>query len=370
MNKICHISTVHRWNDIRIFKKQCVSLAASGYEVHLIIQAEKDQTVDGVHIHALRTPINRSDRAFKLSAAAYRLARSIDADVYHLHDPELLPMGVILRRSNSVVVYDSHENTPASILDKKWIPISSIRWLLSGAFKWFEAACVSKLNGVISVAEPLTGRFKHKHRLTLSNLPILESFKCQELPPPLSSAQGGPVYAGGLSSIRNIHIMIEANARISGSTLHLFGPWESQAYEQFCMNLPGWSNTHYWGHLPIEHVYSFMQSKGSCGLILFDPHIKNHQIAVPNKAFEYMAAGIPLVISDIPFWKNTFEDLAIFVEPESATSVADAIVQLSQDNSLAQRLGDAGKTYVEQNNWSSEYPKLIRFYELLTKSTS
>ncbi len=365
--KVCHITTVHRWNDIRIFQKQCVSLAKAGHETHLIAPLAPEGQEQGVHMHGLRASKGRLDRGLRLTREAFELAKALDADLYQIHDPELLPTASNLKKLGKIVIYDAHENVPASIRDKDWIPFAWFRRWVAYFFESYEQKVASRLDGVISVAEPLVERFSHSRRLVLRNLPMLDRFEGNPLPAELTSAESGIVYAGGLSRIRNIHVMIQTMNELDGTELlHLFGPWESEAYREECMALPGWKYCRYWGFLDNEVVYSFMKSKGKLGLILFDPNIENHKIALPNKAFEYMAAGLPIIMSDIPYWRENFVENARFVDPNTPKEVSDAIVSVLNDESLRQTLIGQGKEKVKTLNWNADSQKLLEFYGSLT----
>ncbi|MET0319494.1 MAG: glycosyltransferase, partial [Duganella sp.] len=124
MVRVCHLSSVHRGLDIRIYRKQCVSLAAAGFDVHLVIAATPAQvaeaTAAGVTVHALpgADGAGRLRRVLRQGWRCYRMAAALDADLYHFHDPELIPYGLLLRRRGTQVIYDLHEDLPADILSK------------------------------------------------------------------------------------------------------------------------------------------------------------------------------------------------------------------------------------------------------------
>ena len=95
--KIAHLTTGHHPFDTRVFQKQCRSLAANGYLVNLVVPHDKDIFIDGVHIFAIKKVKSRFDRIVISPWRAFRVAISINAEVYHLHDPDLIPIGLLLK---------------------------------------------------------------------------------------------------------------------------------------------------------------------------------------------------------------------------------------------------------------------------------
>jgi len=98
--KICHITTVHPPFDVRIFHKECKTLVKAGYEVFLIAQHDKEEIVDEVEIIPLPRVKSRLKRMVILPAKTFLKALRLKADIYHFHDPELLPIGVLLKLIN------------------------------------------------------------------------------------------------------------------------------------------------------------------------------------------------------------------------------------------------------------------------------
>ena len=137
MVRICHITSAHDSDDDRIFHKECVSLAKAGYDTYLVAAGESREE-KGVHVVGLGPmPSGRLKRMHAFTRAVYMKALELDAEIYHLHDPELLPWGLKLKKHGKKVIFDSHENYPAQILEKKYLPVS-IRKVLSMFFKQYE----------------------------------------------------------------------------------------------------------------------------------------------------------------------------------------------------------------------------------------
>src|SRR5438046_6669609 len=129
MKRVCHFSSAHRGLDIRIFRKECVSLAKAGYDTHLVINATTadvaEAALHGVTLHPLKyvPETRRFSRMVFHAWRCYRMAKKLDADLYHFHDPELIPYGLLLAWSGKKVILDVHEDLPGDIQAKEWIPL-------------------------------------------------------------------------------------------------------------------------------------------------------------------------------------------------------------------------------------------------------
>src|SRR5437016_4255332 len=128
--RVCILTTVHKPFDTRVFHKEGNALVSAGYDVTLIAQHICEEVVDGIRIIPLPEPRSRFDRMTRLTLRALLLALRQNAAVYHFHDPELIPAGLILRLCKKRVVYDVHENVPNDVKDKGWIP-KSVRKIAS-----------------------------------------------------------------------------------------------------------------------------------------------------------------------------------------------------------------------------------------------
>ena len=126
--RVCHLTSVHIPLDTRIFEKECQSLVAAGYDVHLVAPATESTRMRGVTIAAVPRARGRLSRALVTTTRVLVQALRARAHIYHFHDPELIPVGVVLRMLGKHVVYDAHEDVPADILDKPYLP----RWLKAG----------------------------------------------------------------------------------------------------------------------------------------------------------------------------------------------------------------------------------------------
>ncbi|MDC4505526.1 glycosyltransferase, partial [Acinetobacter baumannii] len=129
----------------------------------------------------------------------------------------------------------------------------------------------------------------------------------------------------------------------------------------------GWNAVNELGQLSRNEVKEVLQ-RSVAGLVTFLP-VPNHIDAQPNKMFEYMSAGIPVIGSNYPLWRSIIEDngCGICVNPEDPEEIAAAIDKLIVDRALAENMGKNGIRAVnEKYNWSIEEKKLFKLYtELL-----
>ncbi len=162
--KVCHISTVHHTFDTRIFYRQCTSLVRNGFEVHLIVVNQKSaESKNGIIVHNLKVDLqNRLQRMLKAGNKALEKALEIDADLYHFHDPELLPIGLKLRKKGKRVIYDIHENVPLQMYSKPYLP-KVLKPVVSNGVKWIENYAAPKMSALVTAWPKIEERFGKIH---------------------------------------------------------------------------------------------------------------------------------------------------------------------------------------------------------------
>ncbi|MGI6707870.1 MAG: glycosyltransferase family 4 protein [Dethiobacteria bacterium] len=366
--RVCILTTVHPPFDTRIFHKQAKTLVREGYDVTLIAQWSKDEIVDGVKIVALHTPRNRLTRVFGLSWRAFRLALHQKADIYHFHDPELLLTGVLLKLfTRGRVIYDVHEDLPKQILNKQWIPLF-LRRITAGCAKLTEMVCSRLVDRIVVATPAIARRFLKSRTVLVQNFP-----KMGELVGDKTTAYKKrphvAVYVGGISRIRGLEEMVRAVGLLpdkAGVRLVLAGSFSPPELENDVQQLTGWKRVDYLGWQSREGVKKLL-SEARVGLVLFHP-APNHIEAQPNKLFEYMSAGIPVIVSDFPLWREIVKgaDCGLLVDPLKPEDIASAIYWLLQHPEEAQAMGERGrKAGIERYNWNNESQKLLQMYREL-----
>ena len=352
--KVCHFTSVHRQEDVRIFHKECASLAAAGYDTYLVTCGPQYEKF-GVHMAGIgdRDP-GKLGRILKTAKRVYNAAVEIDADIYHFHDPELLPYGLKLKRKGKTVIFDCHEDIPGQIKDKEWIP-GFLRKTISWFYRQYETHALKHFDAAI-VAEPIIeSKFKGraKNLVLIQNFPKLDDIVFH----PGSFAEREPIvcYAGGISENRGENIMRSAMKGVDGK-LVIAGDHEIKEED----------NVSYVGRLDRADLND-LYGRSVVGLCVLKP-IENYYYAQPTKLYEYMLAGIPYICSDFPGWRKLSEEsrCGICVDPSDIDGIRAAIKDLLNDREKAQKMGASGHDYVLENcTWSGEEKILLDTYKAL-----
>lgn len=361
MQSTCHITTAHPVRDARIHFRECRSLVKAGFQVHLIAPDDGTRPDPRVTFHPLRLHRSRLARALVGTISAYRLARKLRADVYHLHDPELLPIGVLLAWRGRAVVYDAHEDLPLDVLSKPWLPFA-IRPLLARLAGVAESFLVRPLAAVVTATAPIAarlGRF-NPNTWTVRNLPT-EEFLPADHPP--DSTEPFVVYAGLISRQRGIDVMLAAVAA-ARVRLRLIGRFEDARTEADVCGSVHWSRVDYRGRVDPEQVPALLRGAvaGLCILQSTQAFVE----ALPMKLLEYKAAGIPVIASDFPAWRALFGegDSARFVDPQRPEEVAEAIAQLAAPRVATEEAPAQRRTGIRgPMNWETESETLVAVYK-------
>jgi glycosyltransferase involved in cell wall biosynthesis len=356
---ICQITTVHPRYDIRIFNKICLSLV-SYYRVTLIVADGKgDEIIDGVTIIDIgHRNSSRIKRMLFTSRSAYRKAIELDSEVFHFHDPEFLFYGLKLSRKGKKVIYDVHEDVPKQTLSKDYIN-PFVRRILAHLIKKTENFISSRLYAIITVTPFINERFQkiNERSIIINNYPVKVSRQ------PISyNNRSGLCYIGSISRIRGIKEIIRSLENID-TILNLAGDFESEEFRKELISENNWIKVNYYGTVGTGKAIEIM-SKSQIGIVTYLPE-PNHINGQPNKMFEYMAAGLPVISSDFPLWKEIIEgnNCGICVNPDKPEDISKAINYLLINQEVAEAMGKNGiKSVDEKFNWNSEKEKLLTLY--------
>lgn len=365
MTKIAHLTSAHPRYDTRIFLKECTSLADHGYTVSLVVaDGNGDEVKSGVAIHDVGASLGRLDRIRQAPGRVLSKALLLDADVYHLHDPELIPIGLKLKKVGKKVIFDAHEDVPKQLLSKPYLNPPA-RWLLSRLFGMYERRTCSRLDAVVAATPFIREKFAAMgiRTVDINNFPLLGELSSGEVD--WVQKQDQVCYVGGIGRIRGILEVVQAmNLLTSGARLQLVGAFGEPEVEAQAHRDMGWRQVDALGFLGRNEVAQVLV-RSVAGLVTFLP-APNHIDAQPNKMFEYMSAGVPVIASHFPLWREIIEgnSCGLCVDPLDPSAIARAIDYLVTHPQEAERMGRNGQRAVaEKYNWTLEEAKLLEFYK-------
>ena len=365
---IVHLTTVHDPYDTRILRRECATLARQGgLELRLLNAKGVRAQVDGVHIEPVDVARPRWGRMTVSAWKALRAARASGADLFHLHDPELLPVGLALKMSGRKVVYDCHENYAEKAKARGWIP-RPLRGLLGGLYEFAVRRILPRLDGLVAATAGIAARLPARRSVVVRNLPDLDAIRAGIAG---TARQPGLVlYTGGLTPNRGIEQVVP------GLVGHCDADWKLVIVGSADAGVRGRLQAQladgridYRGRVDFGEVMRLMGSAAVgvvCNQARFD-----YQNALPNKLFEYMAAGLPVVCSDFPQWRELVETYrcGVLCDPGDPASIGRAVEALLKDPERARLMGLRGQAAVEESlSLEPEVRKLRELYEEILQS--
>lgn len=341
----------------------CRSLAKAGYDVSLVVADGKgEEEGDGMRIVDTGASRGRLDRMLGGTRRVFEKARELDADLYHLHDPELLPVGLALKRRGKRVIFDAHEDLPKQILSKSYLhPL--LRRSISTATGVFERFACRKLDHVIAATPAIRDKFARLgiRATDINNFPVLGELESATA---RSGKEKDVCYIGSMFATRGLREIVAAVALCnSDARLILGGDFGEAGLRDDVAKISGWAKVNERGFLSRAGVRDVLASS-IAGLVTLHP-TPAYLDSLPVKMFEYMSSGLPVIASHFPLWREIIEgsECGICVDPMEPAAIAAAIDKLVENPGLARSMGENGRRAVhERYNWGIEERKLIGLY--------
>ena len=363
---VVHLTTNHAPFDTRIFLKEARSLQQAGYDVTIVVPSDQEVTSrDGVTIVRLPVPRNRFVRFLVTPWQAYREARRHTPDVVHLHETELVPVGWRFKLDGTHVLFDAHEDRAKQVLSKAWIP-KPLRPLVAMLVGLVEGSASRSFDAVLTATSSIAASFPKGRTTVVQNYPIEHELAAVD-PQPYAERARHFVFVGGMTPIRGVREMVRAMHLLdhhADARLLLGGTFAPASFEDELHGEPGWERTEALGWQSREAVARLLASTRA-GLVLYHPE-PNHLAAQPNKLFEYMSAGLPVLASDFPLWRDLVEsaDCGLVVNPLDPEAIAGAMAWLLNHPEEAAAMGARGRHAVQNRfNWTAESRHLLGVYE-------
>lgn len=365
MKRVCHLTSVHGRYDNRIFFKECSSLAKNNWDIHLVVADGKgDEKKNGVHIWDVGNGVGRFERFFKTTAAVYKKGLELDAEVYHFHDPELIPKGLKLKKRKKKVIYDIHEVYRLQIKIRPWInPL--LKSIVAFLFGKYEDYAIRKFDGLLVPQKGMIKHFDHLNgntKYVANSMIIDDEFDLEDK----DYSNKICFHPGSLSKPRGVLNMVQCFKYLDDEKLVLAGPFVTETLFDKAKNTEGWDRVDYKGKLPFEEVKE-LHKEASIGLILFED-VAQCYFAYTVKLFEFMYFGEPVIMPNFGDWVefNATYKCGINVNTNDPLEVAEKIKYLNANPDIKKELGTNGrKAVLKELNWNVDEERLLNFYDSL-----
>lgn len=361
--KIVHLTSAHLRYDTRIFIKMCSSLANSGFDVSLVVaDGNGYEKKNNILIYDVGPKTGgRLSRFTKTVNLVFIKAKELNADIYHLHDPELIPIGLKLKKLGKKVIFDSHEDFPQQLLSKHYLN-KLTRILLSKFFTYFERWACKKFDAVVTATPQIGDKFMkiNSNTAVINNFPLLDELANSSN---WNTKKNEIAYIGAIAEIRGIEQVLTALDHTNNVKLNLAGIFSDKILEDRLKNNHLWTKVNFFNQLDRKGVNSLL-AKSQAGIVTFLPY-PNHVNAQPNKMFEYMSAGLPVIASDFRLWKDIINgnQCGICINPLDSEAIGNAIQYIIDNPIEAEKMGKNGRKAIEEKyNWLIEESKLLSLY--------
>lgn len=366
---IVHFSTVHLRDDSRIRSKMMSSLQTRfPGEVQLFVQdgLGNAQDIEGYEIVDTGPRLSRLKRMTIGGWWMFRALLRARPEIAHFHDPELIPIGALLRIFGIKVIYDVHEDYPQAVAENYRLP-SGARKILPPIVRFVEWAIAPFFSAIVTVTPQIQKRFQKKKAILVRNWPRVREFPEPSSTPmrerPLEFA-----YIGTITQNRNILGMLDAVnfLRNDKVTLRLAGDFPVKADYEEALSRPGWNSVNFVGWVSRDGIADILVN-ARAGLVVLKP-VEHEMLTLPIKLFEYMAAGVPVIASDFPLWREIVDSAGcgLLVDPDKPEEIAAAMRWVLENPDDAEAMGQRGRAAVlAQFNWEQEAETLIETYETL-----
>lgn len=367
--KVCHVTSAHPRYDVRIFHKECKSLANNSYDVTLLVNDNlPNESIDGVKIVSTQMkPNNRYERMVKSKKKIKTLMLEIDADIYHFHDPELLPEAAWIKSKGKKVVFDFHEDVSQQILFKTWIP-GKLRNIISSIYSNYEKNKAKRFDALITVTPKFVERLKmvNSNTVMITNYPIVKEENGNHNMPKKKAI----CFAGGISPQWNHENIIKAIESIEDVEYILAGSGPNEYLDKL-KSLEGWKKVRYLGKIPHEEVKSiYNQAMIGMTLLSNNTQVGDEGTLGNTKIFEYMESGLPVVCTNNRLWDQIIKKYkcGFSINHNSVIEITQAIDKIISNKEIHSEMSKNSRIAIlREFNWHTQEAELLRVYKNITE---
>ena len=366
---IVHLTSAHSILDTRIFVKEARALEEAGFIVAVVGpgDATVKRQIDGIQLYSITRPSNRLQRFTSFSLKLYQTVLKIHPKVVHIHDPDLLNMGLFLRRHGIKVVYDVHEDFPQALLSRTWRGPMPIRHIVAWLVRIYENLSAKWLDGLVLADAQISDHIKSNSTVIVRNYLEVGEWSTDVLENNRRAQTLRAIYVGDISEARGLSRMCDAiyTARQMGLeiTLDLIGPISNSIRETVGRHPAApYILLHGWGS---RAEVAKMMRESDIAFCLLQP-TPAYVDALPVKVLEYIISGLPIVATDLPRLRKEIALAGAFQFVGCNAASEDIVGAIRKAVSInANERSRLQKSVIKNYNWSNEAMKLISFYETL-----
>lgn len=360
---------MHDWNDDRIFERAAVGLASLGHEVYYVVPADKDFIDSGVHIKSIPKRSRIGKHIFG-PRDAYNRMKTIEADIYHFHNPNMMWLMKKWAKKGHRVFIDIHENYEARV---EKLPIPKIfKSKAINFYRKIENNFCSFYSGVTVVTESMKNKISPSGTpiLVVDNVPYLSRLKQIKLS---ESKHTRPtiITSGSHSSARNCMKAVEALPyiveKIPDIQMLFVGRFQPESFEQELHK-----RAHELGvseHLKTEGMLPWLEnferiSRAHIGCVFYEDNL-NNRFTLPNRLYEYMYCGLAVLGEDFPevSAKLNKSKSGVTVNSSDPLSIANGAISILKSQEHLNTFGLNAKMAVEESfNFENALLELNKFY--------
>jgi glycosyltransferase involved in cell wall biosynthesis len=284
------------------------------------------------------------------------------ADYIFAEDIYTLPFAVIFAKiKKAKVFYDSRElfGYLAGLKKRKFV---------QQLLRWIEKICISRVDQIITTGEMdsqfLEKEYNIKNTVVVRNLPLYKIIKKPfdfrkhyNLRPETKIL----LYQGVILHGRGLKIIYEIIKDINDCVLVVIGGGEKKNYYEELAKEKGIADKVVFVG-KIDQNKLFIYTAGAdIGLALIENISVSYYYALPNKMFEYILTGVPVLASNLPQMKKIIDEyeIGLYADPENLNEVSSALKKLLFDKTLLDKIKISSKKAAEELNWEKEVRKLL-----------
>jgi len=368
MTNVVHLTTVHPWDDNRIFQKMVLGLRGRGYQVHYVA---KESTVideskyEGVTFMKLK-PGGKFQRLLNMFVALKKVL-AIKKGIVHFHDPELIFVGAALRVFGWKVVYDVHEDNKLGFKQKEYLPlyIRSIASLLISVIE----AVAQKIFHIVIAEKAYQYRFKDG--IQVLNYPVARTGLKQNVRENWDVIN--LIYTGSVSVDRGALKFHEILKAMPDAELYVVGRCDDQLKQSIinsALDVKDRLHLHVSeAGRPYQEIAKFYAiSDWAFGIAVF-PKTDHYYEKELTKFFEYLQSGIPILCSEFPVWKELIEDsgAGVCVDGDNVVKGIMSRYEIIKDKKEWEKMSQNAFAVAKKYTWESQLEELLKLYQRILK---